>query len=91
MAEFDEGVDAYLSQDYATALEIWQPLAEDGDAAAQFNLGVMYANGEGVTQSHAKAIDLFRASAQNGLIAAQLYLGRIYDDGDLVGLSDPVE
>ena len=36
-----EGVDAYKRKDYATALKEWKPLAEQGDAGAQFRLGVM--------------------------------------------------
>ena len=45
-AGFDEGLAAYDRGDYATAFEEWLPIAEQGDAAAQANLGVMYANGE---------------------------------------------
>ena len=40
-ADWDDGVAAYERGDYATALEEWRPLAEQGDADAQFNLGVM--------------------------------------------------
>ncbi len=46
--------------DYATALEEWLPLAEQGDAAAQISLGVMYNNGLGVTQDYAVAIKWYR-------------------------------
>ena len=41
-ADFDDGVAAYEAGDYATALKEWRPLAEQGDAEAQFNLGKMY-------------------------------------------------
>ena len=40
---FDDGQAAYEQHDYATALQIWRPLADDGDAAAQGRLGIMYA------------------------------------------------
>ena len=46
---FEDGVVAYNRGDYATALRLWRPLAEQGDTKAQFNLGLMYKNGEGVT------------------------------------------
>ena len=49
-ADFQKGVAAYNSGDYATALREWTPLAEQGDAIAQYNLGVSYDNGEGVPQ-----------------------------------------
>ena len=49
-AEFQKGVDAYDRGDYATALREWKPLAEQGNAPAQFNLGLMYDKGLGVPQ-----------------------------------------
>ncbi len=54
-AGFDEGDAAYHRGDYATALREWRPLAEQGDASAQFNLGVMYENGQGVPQDYVQA------------------------------------
>ena len=47
-ADYQKGLDAYNKKDYATALRVWTPLAEQGNARAQFNLGVMYHNGQGV-------------------------------------------
>ncbi len=41
-AGLDEGVAAYHRGDYATALREWRPLAEQGDADAEYNLGLMY-------------------------------------------------
>ena len=41
-ADFETGNDAYDRGDYASALREWRPLAKQGDAYAQFNLGVMY-------------------------------------------------
>ena len=46
---------AYEKQDYATALEKWQPLAEAGDAEAQNSLGFLYLKGQGVPQDYAQA------------------------------------
>jgi uncharacterized protein len=48
--DFAKGLAAYETGDFATALKEWQPLAEQGDASAQFNLGVMY---YGVVQDYA--------------------------------------
>ena len=46
-ADFDKGMTAYRSGDYQAALAEWRPLAESGHAAAQNNLGFMYAKGHG--------------------------------------------
>ena len=54
-ADFDKGVQAYENGDYATALTEWAPLAEQGNANAQFNLTQMYRRGEGVPQSYKMA------------------------------------
>ena len=40
--DFQDGLDAAQRQDYKTAHRLWLPLAEQGDAKAQYNLGVMY-------------------------------------------------
>ena len=49
-ADFDKGLAAAQSGDFATALREWTPLAKQGDADAQFSLGVMYVNGTGVVK-----------------------------------------
>ncbi|MCH8039374.1 MAG: sel1 repeat family protein, partial [Nitrospinae bacterium] len=55
LAGFQEGVDAYERGDYATALKEFRPLADQGDALAQFNLGIMYYKGQGVPQDYQEA------------------------------------
>ncbi len=55
-ADFEAGVEAYNRGDYATALKEWRPLAKRGDANAQYYLGVMHQNGEGVPQNYALAV-----------------------------------
>ncbi len=54
-ADFQGGVDAYLRGDDATALQEFKPLAAQGDALAQFSLGVMYRQGQGVPQDYVQA------------------------------------
>ena len=51
-ADFDAGLAALQEGDYAAALREWTPLAERGDAVAQFNLALMYDNGQGVRQDY---------------------------------------
>ena len=56
-ADFQAGVAAYKKGDYAAALREWTPLAEQGDANAQNNLGVMYDIGRGVSQDYHTAVN----------------------------------
>ena len=58
-----------------------QHLAEQGDAVAQYYLGMMYGNGEGVTLDHKEALKWFHLSAEQGVADAQYYLGSIYTLG----------
>ena len=80
-AEFNAGVTAYEQGDYATALREWRPLAKQGNAGAQNNLGVMYSNGRGVPQDYAKAVEWYRKAAEQGYADAQYNLGVMYDHG----------
>ena len=86
--DFQAGRAAYEAGDYATALREWRPLAEQGDAAAQFNLGVMYANGQGVPQDDAEAMKWYRLAAAQGIAAAQYDLGVMYHSGQGVPQDD---
>jgi TPR repeat protein len=80
-AGFDEGRAAYEQGDYATALKELRPLAEQGHAEAQFNLGLMYYNGQGVPKDDAKAVKWYRKAAEQGNADAQNNLGVMYVKG----------
>ena len=73
--DFKAGEDAYHRSDYATALREWQPLAEQGQAVAQYQLGLLYANGQGVTKDDAKARQWYEKAAAQGHVEAQVNLG----------------
>lgn len=65
--DFNKGVTAAQSGDFATALREWKPLAEQGSAAAQYNLGLMYTKGQGVLQDNVIAHMWWNlAAAQSG-------------------------
>lgn len=64
--EFDAGMFAYLRGDYAAALEQLLPLAQRGNADAQFFLGQMYEEGQGVQRDPAAARRWYRAAADQG-------------------------
>jgi len=77
----EDGLVAVEHRDYATAIRLWGPLAELGNADAQYNLGIAYEYGHGVTRDPAAAAGWFRKAANHGLAAAQLSLGVLYENG----------
>ncbi len=80
-AGWDEAVAAYQRGDYATAIRKFRPLAEQGELGAQYNLGLMYRNGQGVPQHDAEAVGWYRKAAEQGHAEAQFNLGVMYDNG----------
>jgi TPR repeat protein len=64
--------------------------ADQGDADAQFNLGVMYAKGQGVVKDEVEAVKWFRKAADQGNAEAQSNLGVMYAKGEGV-VKDEVE
>ena len=85
---FDAAVEAYERGDYATALAGFQNYAEQGNVAAQFLLGLMYGNGEGVPEDDAEAVRWYRLAAEQGYALAQFLLGLMYGNGEGVPEDD---
>mgnify|MGYP002738644727 CR=1 FL=1 len=79
---FQSAVSAYERKNYPVALKILTELAEQGDAAAQFNLGVMYLNGEGVPRDVSQALTWYHKAAEQGNAVAQFFLGDMYRYGE---------
>ena len=79
--EIDKGYEAYNDGDYATALNEWKPIAEQGYAFAQYNLGIMYEYGNGVAKDYTEAVKWYRLSAEQGYAIGQYSLGLMYSDG----------
>jgi len=77
-ADLAAGKRAYQEKDYATAFKELTPLAEKGNADAQFILAKMYWMGQGVLKDPEQAMKLFKASAMQGNADAQFFLGSIY-------------
>lgn len=86
--DYQNGLDAHSSGDYATALSEWRPLAEAGDATAQFKLGSLYYFGQGVSQDYVEAAQWFRLAAEQGNATAQHVLGLMYYNDDLGVVKD---
>ena len=80
-ADYKAGEDAYNRGDFATALREWRPLAEQGDPIAQFRLGSLYENGDGVPRDFAKARQWYEKAAAKGHAGAQNNLGGLYEFG----------
>ena len=79
---FAKGFAAYETGDFATALKEWRPFAEQGNADAQNNLGVMYENGKGVARDTAEALKWYSLAAEQGMAQAQNNLGAMYENGN---------
>ncbi len=80
-ADFATGLTAYQKGDFVTAAKEWRPIAEQGDAAVQFNLGLLYLDGQGVPLDLDQAVKWFNRSAEQGYDKAQLNLGALYSVG----------
>jgi TPR repeat protein len=79
--DFDKGLKAAQSGDFKTALAEWTPLAEQGDADAQNNLGSMYDGGYGVRENDKIAVKWYTLAADQDHANAQYNLGFMYDYG----------
>ena len=86
---YDDGVVAYDQGQYATALKLWLPLAEQGHAAAQFNVAVLYEKGLGTAVDHAEAARWYLKAAAQGDPDAQYNVALFYETG--VGVAKDVD
>jgi len=78
---YEDGKKAYLDKDYALALEILKPLAENGDSQSQVTLGIMYDFGHGVAKDPTKAIEWYIKAAEQGIPVVQHDVGVKYFQG----------
>jgi uncharacterized protein len=76
---YNEGMGAV--QDYKEAVKWYTKAAEQGQAEAQYSLGLMYSEGLGVTQDYKEAVNWYRKAAEQGYAKAQFNLGIMYDIG----------
>lgn len=79
-----DAYNAYINGDFDTALSLITPLAEKGDAEAQYVLGYMYETGHVAPQNSTEAARWFRKAADSGDTMAQISLGRLYEKGKSV-------
>ncbi len=72
---------AYDRADYKSALKVWLPAAEDGDAEAQTNVGEIFERGLGGEPNYEAALIWYRKAAEQGNTRAQFNLGTLYEQG----------
>lgn len=85
---FRAGYNAYLRGDYATALKEWEPLAEQGYAQAQTNLGTMYSHAKGGSRNYRLAALWYHRAAAQGSKRSMYNLGVAYEFGRGVAQND---
>ncbi len=77
-----------VRQDYGEAVRWYRLAADQGNAFAQANLGIMYYNGRGVPQDYGEAVRWYRLAADQGNGNAQYNLGLMYGNGQGVPQDD---
>lgn len=80
-ADIQTGLEAYKKGDYVTALEEWLPIAEQGNADAQFSVGLLYDRGLNVIPDYKIAVKWFTLASKQGHVFAQSNLGWKYHKG----------
>ena len=85
--DFKDGATAMKSGDYELALQEWTSVALEGNKKAQYNLGVMHADGIGTMQNHVKAAKWYLLAAKQGYGSAQYNLAVLYQHGMGVPMS----
>ena len=81
-ADYQGGIDAYRTRDFATALKEWQPLTEAGHAGAQLGLAFMHGAGRGVPKNLEEAAFWFARAAAQDHPLAQYNMGFIRERGE---------
>ncbi len=85
---YEDALAAWKRGEYANAYWLWRPLAEQGNADAQFYLGLMKENGQGVPRNEAEAISWYLKAADQDLAIAQFNLATMYANGRGVPQND---
>jgi len=75
--DFDEAIAAYNQGDYIKALDTFYAIAKEGDPKAQYNVGLIYANGKGVNKDSYQAMEWYKKAAEQGNVAAQYNLAKL--------------
>jgi TPR repeat protein len=82
----EDAASAHERGDDATVVQLLRPLAEDGNALAQFRLGYIYDTSKAISQDDAEAAKWYRRAADQGVAGAEYNLGAMYAAGHGVPL-----
>jgi len=88
--DYSDAKTAFKNGDYALALKIATPRANQKVAWAQNAMGVLYRTGKGVTQDYAEAVKWFRKAAEQGNAWGQVHVGMSYLEGRWGVLQDTI-
>jgi|SaaInlV_110m_DNA_1040235.scaffolds.fasta_scaffold23393_1 hypothetical protein len=80
-ADYKKGLSAHNKGNYSLAFREYKSAAEDGSAPAQHSLGILYAQGKGVTKDVKKAYEWFEKAALNNHPPSQYNMGMAYFRG----------
>jgi TPR repeat protein len=78
---FEKGMEMYKSERYFAAAKYWKEAAQYGHATAMYNIGILYLNGQGVSQDGGEAFDYFIKAADEGDNDAVYQIGRCFEFG----------
>lgn len=81
-ASFKEATKAFAKKEYAAALKLFRPLAEKGNAMAQYQVALIHRMGFGVTKDQREAKKWSRLAAKQGNLDAQLMLANLYSKAE---------
>lgn len=81
---FEDGVDAFESKDYKTALKVFEELGLKGDIESQYNVGIIYSNGYGIKEDKKKALEWYEKAASQGYVEAQHEVALYFEQGRTV-------
>jgi TPR repeat protein len=81
-ATWDEATKAFAKKQYASAAKLFKPLAEKGNALAQYQIALMHRMGLGLTKDQKEAKKWSRLAAKQGNADAQLMLASLYSKAD---------
>jgi len=79
---YNKGVDAYKSGQYAEALKLWEPYAKEGNVKAQYQVGKLYYDGNGVTKNYRKALYWYVQASNQEYAKAYAQIGLMYCKGE---------
>jgi TPR repeat protein len=83
-SEFNDAVAEYQKGNYIKALNTFYVLAKNGDAEAQYNVGLIYANGKGVKTDIAEAQEWYEQAAKQGNASAAYNLALLYQSAEKI-------